>query len=479
MAPNFVLFPYMAQGHTIPMVDIGRLLAARGVTVTIISTPVNSRRISPVIDRAAASGLPIRVAIVEYPSTKVGLPEGCENYDMLPEASDVIRFLHGTTLMKDDVRNLLKELRPACLISDMLLSWTAEMALDLGIPRLIFHGTSCFAHVMWNVLETSKAVEAVASNTEYFIMPELPDNVPITKAQIRGTPGELPPDWDKLQREFFDAEKKSFGTVANTFEELELKYVEHYLKTSAKRVWCIGPVSLCNDDELDKAERGNKAVIDEHECLKWLDSQDRDSVIFVCLGTLSRVASSQLIELGLALESSGRPFIWVVKSASDEFKSWLSEENFEGRVKGRGLVIRGWAPQLLILSHASVGGFLTHCGWNSTLEGISAGLPMATWPVFAEQFINEKFVVYVAKTGVRVGVEMPVMAGEEEAAGVQVKMEEIKMAIDEMMDGGDEGKERRERARKLGEMAKMAMAGGGSSYANMTRLIREVQEVEE
>ncbi|KAL3642634.1 hypothetical protein CASFOL_013449 [Castilleja foliolosa] len=114
-------------------------------------------------------------------------------------------------------------------------------------------------------------------------------------------------------------------------------------------------------------------------------------------------------------------------------------------------------------------------GFEPIRQGIMAGLPMVTWPVFAEQFSNEKFVVNVIKTGIRVGVEVPVMFGEEEKVEVQVKSDEIKTVIGKLMDGGDEeGEERIERARKLGKMAKSALDEGGSSYLNLTRLIQDV-----
>jgi UDP-glucosyl transferase 73C len=122
------------------------------------------------------------------------------------------------------------------------------------------------------------------------------------------------------------------------------------------------------------------------------------------------------------------------------WKKWISEDRFEERIKGRGLLIRGWAPQLLILSHPSVGGFLTHCGWNSIIESISAGVPMLTWPLFGDQFMNEKLVVQVQKIGVRVGVEDPVKWGEEEKIGVLVEKEDVKAAIDMLMDEGEEEK---------------------------------------
>ncbi|KAF9619260.1 hypothetical protein IFM89_005814 [Coptis chinensis] len=97
----------------------------------------------------------------------------------------------------------------------------------------------------------------------------------------------------------------------------------------------------------------------------------------------------------MGLEASEVPFIWVVRTAKKVEKNHFLPEGFEERMKGKGLIITNWAPQVLILDHPAVGGFMTHCGWNSTIEGISTSLPMITWPMFAEQFNNEKFVTSV------------------------------------------------------------------------------------
>ncbi|GFP85550.1 UDP-glycosyltransferase 73c4 [Phtheirospermum japonicum] len=403
---------------------------------------------------------------------------------MTPSFDCWLKFVNATFMLEDQVEQILQNLNPSpsCLISDLLYPWTANVAAKFGIPRLMFYGTSCFYLLCLHMLGISMGFKDIAaSETEYFVVPDFPDRIEITKAQIKGTPSEVSPEWAKLGIQLEEAYTQSFGMVINTFEELEPEYIREYGKKKGKKVWCVGPVSLCNEDELDKAERGEKASIGEYECLKWLDLQISSSVIYVCLGTLSSVATSQLIELGLGLEASNCPFIWVIRNASDEFKKWLLEEKFEldearfeEMISKRGLLIYGWAPQVLILSHPSVGGFLTHCGWNSTLEGITAGLPMMTWPVFAEQFCNEKFIVNVIKTGIRVGVEVPVSFGEEENVGVQVKSGDIKTVIEKLMDGGEEGEERRERARKLGKLAKSAPDEGGSSYLNLTRLIQDV-----
>ena len=275
-----------------------------------------------------------------------------------------------------------------------------------------------------------------------------------------------------------EAEVASYGIIMNTFEELEPWYIKEYKKARMDKVWCVGPVSLCNKNDLDKAQRGNKASIDEHQCLKWLDSREPNSVVYACLGSLCNLISSQLIELGLALEASKRPFIWVIKGGDklQELENWMAEDQFEERIKGRGLIIRGWAPQVLILSHPAIGGFLTHCGWNSTLEGICAGIQMLTWPLFADQFLNEKFVVQVLKIGYRIGVEDPLKWGDEEKIGVLAKKEDIKMAIDRLMDEGEEREARQKRAKELSQMAKEAVEEGGSSDLNIKLLIQDILE---
>ncbi|KAL0345248.1 UNVERIFIED_CONTAM: UDP-glycosyltransferase 73C3 [Sesamum radiatum] len=441
----------MAQGHMIPMVDLARLLAHHGVMISILTTPVNAARFQSIVDRAVAAGLDIHIHHLKFPCSEVGLPDGCENFDMLASSDDVVKIFRAIHMLKDQVEELLRQLKPSpsCLIADACFpGWATSIALQLHIPRILFYVTTCFSLLCRHIQGSWKELEAMTSDTEYFVVPGLPDRIELTRAQLRGTPSGPKFDWSEVWAEMRDAEEQAFGAVvANSFEELEPEYIKEYKKATGKRVWCVGPVSVCNKDYSDKAERGNKS---EHEfCLKWLDSKEPGSVVYVCLGSQSSMATLQLIELALGLEASSRPFIWVLKNASEESQKWLLEEKFEERIKDRGLLIRGWAPQVLILSHPSVGAFLTHCGGNSALEGIAAGVPMITWPVFTDHFCNEKLIV-------------------------NVKNDEIKRVIEELMDGGEEGNKGRRRAKELGEMAKRAVEEGGSSYLNATLFIEDV-----
>lgn len=457
----------MSQSHIIPLTDFAILLAQRGLTVTIITTPLNAVRYKPIIDRAQKLNLPIQQVPLRFPCHEAGLPEGCENIDSLTSLNLGKEFFLASSMLQQPLEKLVGELepKPSCIVSTNGVPWTSEVARKFGIPRYVFHTISCFSLSCCKIISCTKVHERVNSDSESFLVPEVPHKIELTRSQL---PELLRKESNmkELVDQIKEADLTTQGVLVNSFTELEPSYVEKY-KEFGKNVWCIGPVSLCNNEMSDKFDRGNKASIDKHDCMDWLDSREPSSVIYACFGSLSRISTPQLIEIGLGLELSNRPFIWIIRAGncSEEVEKWLEEEKFEERVKGRGLVIRGWAPQVLILSHSSVGGFLTHCGWNSTLEGVCAGVPMITWPMFAEQFLNEIFVVNVLKIGVRIGLDDKV---------VLVKSERVKKVIDNLMD--EEGAEvRRKRARELGDMAKKAMEGG-SSHLNISLLIEDVMQ---
>ena len=315
-------------------------------------------------------------------------------------------------------------------------------------------------------------LEHVEDENELISFPGFPTLLELTKAKC---PGSLSvPGIDQIRKNMYEEEMRSTGVVINSFQELEALYIESLEQTTGKKVWTVGPMCLCNQGSNTLAARGNKASMDEAHCLQWLDSKNSGSVIFVSFGSMACTAPQQLVELGLGLESSNKPFIWVIKAGdkSPEVEEWLAD-GFEERVKDRGLIIRGWAPQVMILWHKSIGGFMTHCGWNSTLEGICAGVPLITWPHFAEQFVNERLVVDVLKTGVEVGVKAVTQWGHEQKEAT-VSMDAVETAVSKLMDEGEAAEEMRMRAKEFGAKARKALEEGGSSYNSINLLIHEM-----
>ncbi|CAL5194102.1 unnamed protein product [Lathyrus oleraceus] len=480
---HFVLFPMMAQGHMIPMMDIAKILAQHhNVVVTILTTPQNASRFSSTFQRFLQSGLHIHLIQLRFPSEESGLPEGCENLDMLTSLGAASDFFNSSKFLQQEAEKIFEELTPppSCIISDMCLPYTIHIARKFNVPRISFVGVSCLYLLSLHNLYISNMIQTMANNEyEYFDLPGLSEKIVINLAQTGlGLKGEA---WEQFNIDMLEAEMGSYGKIMNSFEELEPIFAKDYKKVNNDKVWCIGPVSLSNTDNLDKVQRGHNnknTSVDEWIHLKWLDSQKQESVIYACLGSLCNLTPPQLIELGLALEATKRPFIWVIREGNhlEELEKWIEESGFEGRINGRGIVIKGWAPQLLILSHPSVGGFLTHCGWNSTIEAICAGVPMVTWPLFADQFLNEILVVLIVKVGVQIGVKSPMKWGKEEETSVLVKKEDIEKGIESLMNETSESQERRKRIREFGEMAKKAVEKGGSSHSNVTLFIQDIME---
>lgn len=471
---HIFFFPFMAHGHMIPTIDMAKLFASRGVKATIVTTPLNEPLVSRTIQRSKDLGFDINIKTIKFPAVEVGLPEGCENADSITshetQGEMTANFFMATTMLQQPLEKLLQECHPDCLIADMFLPWTTDAAAKFGIPRLVFHGISCFSLCTSDCLFRYKPYKKVSSDSELFVVPELPGDIKFTSKQLPDYMKQnVETDFTRLIQKVRESSLKSYGIVVNSFYELESDYA-NFFKELGRKAWHIGPVSLCNREFEDKAQRGKEASIDEHECLKWLDSKKPNSVVYLCFGTVANFSDSQLKEIAIALEASGQQFIWVVrkdKKAKDE-EEWLPE-GFEKRMETKGLIVRGWAPQVVILDHEAVGGFVTHCGWNSTIEGIAAGKPMVTWPVSAEQFFNEKLVTDVLKIGVAVGVQQWVTVyGDRITSGA------VEKAVTRIMTG-EEAKEMRSRVEALAGMAKRAIEEDGSSYSNLNALIEELR----
>ncbi|KAL6213380.1 hypothetical protein ACLB2K_012827 [Fragaria x ananassa] len=443
---HIFFLPFMAPGHTLPLIDIAKLFASRSVKCTIVPTHANAPIISQAIKTSIGFGFEIKLVLIKFPSTEVGLPEGIESIKLEKTKEMRERFVKATTLLQQQVEQVLDQHHPHCLVADFLFHWATDVVAKFEIPRLVFHGTGFFALCALKSIMLYQPHLKVSSDSESFVIPSLPDEIKMTR-------------------------NKLVPFLTKCFYELEPDYADHSRKVLGKKSWHIGPVSLCNNVEIDRSERGTEGLVDEaQECLNWLNSKNLNSVVYICFGTMTKFSDSQLVEIAYGLEASQQQFIWVVKKEKNDKEEWLPE-GFEQRVKGEGLIIRGWAPQLLILQREAIGAFLTHCGWNSILEGVSAGVPMITWPVSAEQFYNEKLVTQILGIGVPVGAQKWEDGSLQSEASL--KREAIEKAVTEFMVGNIQ-EEMRTRVLALGEMARRAVAEGGSSFSGLTVLIEEV-----
>ena len=271
---------------------------------------------------------------------------------------------------------------------------------------------------------------------------------------------------------------RSAGIIVNTFEALEPRAVKTILDGlcvldgPTPPIFCIGPL-IAADDRSGGGGGGGGGGSGIPECLTWLESQPKRSVLFLCFGSLGLFSEEQLKEIAVGLERSGQRFLWVVRSppSKDPSRRFLAPpepdlnsllpDGFLDRTKERGLMVKSWAPQVAVLNHASVGGFVTHCGWNSVLEAVCAGVPMVAWPLYAEQRFNRVVLVE----------EMKLAFPMEESEEGFVTATEVEKRVRELMES-EEGNTLRLRIMAMKEAAETAMSDGGSSRTALTKLVK-------
>ncbi|XP_054787833.1 probable UDP-glucosyl transferase 73B6 [Prosopis cineraria] len=498
--------PFFAQGHLIPFSQFARLFAARGVHVTIITTPFNAQFLQKFIDEDKGSGhrLVIDIHTVTFPSKNADLPEGTENFFNVKDVETGVKMYIAAALLRSQVEPFIEQNPPDCIVSDFIFTWTGDLASSLGIPRLTFNAFCTFAVCMIDAVhkhfidkDSSESLDgdhktdpfgAVTNkpseshddhqSDDPFVVPGLPHPISLTLQPPRRF-------FKDLKRVLDAAMKTSYGLIVNNFTDLDCEeYVDYYRKISGHKVWHIGPASLMLQNTLPQKNHllhhhHQQTSDDDHEYITtWLDSKEPNSVVFIGFGSLCYFPDTQLFEIACAMESSGHSFIWTVHKEDDEGKKAWLPEGFEERTKKekKGLILTKWAPQGLILNHPATGGFLSHCGWTSLTEAVSAGVPLMTWPMFAEQFYNEKLVTQVHGFGVEVGAEEWTRTPYDVMQKV-VSRVKIENAVRRLMDGGDEADEVRRKAREMRDRAREAVEEGGSSQRNLTALIEDLREL--
>ncbi|CAN4103375.1 unnamed protein product [Withania somnifera] len=261
------------------------------------------------------------------------------------------------------------------------------------------------------------------------------------------------------------------GAIYNTSQVIEgsafIDSMTHFASIQNKKLWAVGPIL---------PSQGDHKIQNHHLCLDWLNKQPPKSVLYVSFGTTTSFSPEQIKELAIGLELSKHRFIWVLRNADkgdpitndcEENKTVLLElpEGFEDRVKGVGLVLREWAPQQEILAHSSTAGFMSHCGWTSCLESISAGVPIAAWPIQFDQPKNGFFLTEILKIGLLVRT----WEKREEL----VTASTIQNIVSKLM-ASDEGDMIRKRTQELSEAVRQSTEKGGISRMELESFVAHI-----
>ncbi|VVB06547.1 unnamed protein product [Arabis nemorensis] len=251
---------------------------------------------------------------------------------------------------------------------------------------------------------------------------------------------------------------KSSGILINTYDALENRAIKAITEELCFRnIYPIGPLIV-------QGRTGDKNGDNADSCLSWLDSQPEQSVVFLCFGSLGLFSEEQLKEIAIGLEKSEQRFLWVVRNPPElqnqtepDLKSLLPD-GFLDRTGNRGMVVKSWAPQVPVLKHKAIDGFVTHCGWNSILESICAGVPMVAWPLYAEQRFNRVVIVEEIKIAIPMN---------ESETGF-VSSTEVEKRVREIMQESPVT----ERTKAMKNAAESALSETGSSHTAFIELLQ-------
>ncbi|XP_060184225.1 zeatin O-glucosyltransferase-like [Lycium barbarum] len=255
------------------------------------------------------------------------------------------------------------------------------------------------------------------------------------------------------------------GDIHNTSKVIEGEFLDLLAQVASKqnkKQWAVGPIL---PTKIDRASNR------ENICLEWLNKQPPRSVLYISFGTTTSFSDREIKELATGLERSKQKFIWVLRDAdrgdifAGEPRRIELPEGFEERVKEVGLVVRKWAPQPQILAHSSTGGFMSHCGWNSCIESITMGVPIAAWPMHSDQPRNSFLVTEMLKTGL--------IVREWEKREELVSASTIENIVSKLM-ASEEGDVIRKRAEELGEAVRRSTEKGGASRIELDAFISHI-----
>ncbi|CAD6257059.1 unnamed protein product [Miscanthus lutarioriparius] len=418
MKKTVVPYPGLGcAGHLMPMIVLAKVFVQHGVAVTValVKPPpdLGAVEFPAVVARAAASNPSISFHVLpassSLPATSGSGSDSSSSSDDAPTRKHyVLEMVYCLKAMNAPLRDFLRSL-PAvdALVIDMFCPDALDVAADLRLPVYYTYASCAGDLAAFLSLAFNQDISAASLTAGGDTTLSLPGAPPFKASDLPRVVLDDP----EAANAILERMPASDGILLNTFVELETRAVRALREglcvpgRATPPVYCIGALVSGGGGEKD------------HECLRWLDSQPDRSVVFLCFGSQGTFSERLLKEIAVGLERSEQRFLWVVHAPGrvDDEKLGLGDrrdtlpepdlsvllpDGFLERTKGRGLVVKCWETQVDVLRHRAAGAFVTRCGWNSTLEGIVAGLPLLCWPMYAEQKMNTMFIVQEMKLGV-------------------------------------------------------------------------------
>ncbi|XP_022733923.1 hydroquinone glucosyltransferase-like [Durio zibethinus] len=455
---HIAILPSPGMGHLIPLVEFAkRLVDQHNFTATFV---IPSNDSPSKAQKSTLDSLPSSIDSLFLPPVDLSDLPGDSKIET------VISWTVARSLspLRDALKKLVANTKLVGLVVDLFGTDAFDVAREFNVSPYIFFPSTAMTLSLF--LYLPKLDEMVSC--EYRDLPELvriPGCIPIHGKELLDPTQDRKNDAYKWLLHHTKRYGLAEGIIVNSFMDLEGGAIKGLQEKEPGKppVYPVGP--LVNVDPSSKADGSS-------DCLQWLDDHPHGSVLYVSFGSGGTLSSNQIHELALGLEMSEQRFLWVVRSPNDKvanatFFSVDSQKDpfdflpkgFLERTKDRGLVVPSWAPQAQVLSHGSTGGFLTHCGWNSTLESVFNGVPLIAWPLYAEQKMNAAMLTDFIKVALRPKPnENGLVCGDEIAKAVKGLME------------CEVGKGVRNRMKDLKEAAAKVLSENGSS----TKALSEV-----
>nr|CAB3476185.1 unnamed protein product [Digitaria exilis] len=396
---HVILVCFPTQGHINPTLRLAKRLASKGLLATFVTTSGAGAKL------AAASASPPGAM-----SSGVCVGRGRVRFEFLDdhgdERDDLMRFL-AASAPAAFAELLHRHADVACVVGNPFLPWAVDVAADAGVPAAVLWPQSCavfsvYYHFAHGLVELPP--EEDDDHHDARVDVSIPGIPPLSVAELPSF--LLPSNPFKMLTEAILGQFENIGKASwvfvNSFSELERDVLAAFPSVSPTppELIPVGPlIELDNDEDDAVAVRGDMIKVADDECVRWLDTQSPRSVVYVAVGSIVELTADEVAEMAYGLASTGRPFLWVVRPETRP----LMPEGFVVEVAaggGRGVVVP-WSPQERVLGHAATGCFLTHCGWNSTLETVAAGVPVVAFPQWGDQCTDAKFMVEELGIGVR------------------------------------------------------------------------------